>query len=168
MTSSIEIKESKKKDLLDFLLFAGEFKSFIENLINSIPIERLFILSAYCNNSIAGILISEDKSQNIDSLETLIPTARLHLIQVNQLYQNKGLGTTLLKEYLKKQQFRGIATINIKIPRNYKKGKEFLLNNGFRQKSRDNAFILFKYNLWNDFGIRDSVLIGEPSHYFLD
>ena len=163
----IEIKESKNQDILDLKLCASEFEDLIEK-INTIPKDKIIIFTAWYNKNLLGLLISEDKSQKVDSLTTIIPTSLIHLIHVNRLARNKGIGQELLNFYLEKQKSKGIASVYINIPQKYKKGLKFLTKNNFYQVHRRGNILLFKRNIWNDFGIRDSVLIGEDFHCFLD
>ncbi len=166
--SLIKIKEAINPDFFDFKICAGEFGPLLDKLNENAKKHELFILTAYSNNILAGILISEQMNQKVDSVNTIVPTSLLYLIYVNPFFRNKGLGKKLLNYYLIKQKFLGIATIYMNIPQKYKMGTKFLLKNNFHQTFRSTTTLIFKYNLWNDYGIRDSILIGEHFNCFLD
>ena len=123
--------------------------------------KKLFILTAYYKEILVGLLVAEDKSQKIDSLEKILPIFNIHMLYVNPTYRKKKIGKELLETFLKIQKERGTASIRIKLPQKYKSGITFFLKNNFRQIQLDRSKVILEINLWNDFGIRDSQIVEE-------
>jgi len=150
----IEIRPANNESLTDLDLCAKEFIDFIDDFKNKFLNKDFFVLSAHLNDILVGILVAEDKSQKLDSLEKLVPIMYLHLLFVNPISRNKKIGEKILKEFLSIQKQKGIAYIYIKIPQNYKEGIKYLSKNNFQHVGKKANKIILKYNLWNDYGIR--------------
>jgi GNAT superfamily N-acetyltransferase len=161
--SNIKIKIADKETFLDLNLCAKEFIDLLDNFKKNYLNKRYFVLTAYYKNVLAGVLIAKDKSHKIDSLERIVPTMSLHLLYVNSLYRNKGIGTKLMNTFLMILKNRGFAYVSIKIPKHYKKGVDFFLNNEFlnnhfSQEGITDNYIILEMNLWTDFGIKNCIL----------
>ena len=117
----IEIKISQTENFFDLSLCAKEFLEFIDDFKLKFKKKRFFILTAYYDSVLAGLLISEDKSKKIDSIFKIIPIFYLHLVYVNPLYRNKNIGRELLKTFIMFQKKHGVASIYVKLPQKYKK-----------------------------------------------
>ena len=118
-------------------------------------------MSAYYENILAGILIAEDQTQKIDSLEKIIPLMTLHLIFVNPTFRKKNIGKTLLKSFISTQKKNGIASIYVKLPQKYREGINFFLKNDFQMINKTKNKIVLEKVLWKDYGIRECHIIGE-------
>jgi len=159
--SSINIGIIKNEELYDFYICAEEFIDLIDNFKEKFSSKKLFILTAYYDDIFAGFLLSEDKSQKIDAIEKIVPTTCLHLLFVNSKFRNKHIGKELLKTFVQTQRSKGVASIYIKIPQNYKNGIKFLQKNNFAQVGKVKTKIILEIKLWNDFGLRDCQIIGD-------
>lgn len=162
-TSNIKIKIADKETFLDLCICAKEFIELLDNFKKNFLDKQYFVLTAYYNNVLAGVLIAKDKSQKIDSLERIVPTMSLHLLFVNSLYRDKGIGTKLMNTFLMILKNRGFASVSVKIPKHYKKGVDFFLNNeflnnNFSQEGITDNYIILEMNLWTDFGIKNCIL----------
>ena len=157
----IIIKVADNENIIDLSLCAKEFLEFIKNFRDKFLNKKFFILTAYYDNVLAGLLIAEDKSQKVDSLNKVVPRMYLKLLYVNPRFRNRHLGKKLLDHLIEIQKDRGIALISIKLPQRYKQGIQFFLKNNFITSSKDNDRIILELNLWNDFGIRDCHIIDE-------
>lgn len=161
--SNIKIKIAEKETFLDLNLCAKEFIDLLDNFKKNFLNKQYFVLTAYYKKVLAGVLIAKDESQKIDSLERIVPTMSLHLLFVNSLYRNKGIGTKLMNTFLMILKNRGFASVNIKIPKHYKRGVDFFLNNEFlnnqfsQERITDN-YIILEMHLWTDFGIKNCIL----------
>lgn len=151
----IEISPANNEILTDLDLCAEEFIEFIDNFKYKFLNKDFFVLTAYLNDILVGILVAEKKSQKLDSLEKLVPIIYLHLLYVNPISRNKKIGERLLKKFLSIQKKKGIAYIYIKIPQNYKDGIKYLSKSNFQHVSKKDNRIIMQYNLWNDYGIRN-------------
>ena len=159
--TKIEIRLANQENLFDLLLCANEFLDFIEDFKDKFLNKNFFVLSAYYENILAGILIAEDKTQKIDSLEKIIPIMTLHLIFVNRTFRKKDIGKTLLKSFISIQKKNGIASIYVKLPQKYKEGIRFFLKNDFKMINKTKNKIVLEKILWKDYGIRECHIIGE-------
>ena len=88
----IEIRLANNESLTDLELCAKEFKDFIDNFKIKFLNKDFFVLTAHLNDLLVGILVAEEKSQKLDSLEKLIPIMDLHLLFVNPISRNKKIG----------------------------------------------------------------------------
>jgi len=159
--TTIKIDIAKSEGLYDFYICAEEFTDLIDQFKEKFLRKKLIILTAYYDNILAGFLIAEDKSQKIDALEKIIPTACLHLLFVNLRFRNKYIGKKLLETFIETQKSKGVASIYIKLPQKYKKGIKFLQKNNFGQINKINSNVILEIKLWNDFGVRDCQIIGD-------
>lgn len=157
----IEIRPANNESLTDLDLCAKEFIDFIDDFKNKFLNKDFFVLSAHLNDILVGILVAEAKSQKLDSLEKLVPIMYLHLLFVNPISRNKKIGEKILKEFLSIHKQKGIAYIYIKIPQNYKEGIKYLSKNNFQHVGKKANKIILKYNLWNDYGIRNCHNISD-------
>lgn len=168
-SSKIIIKVADDESFFDLNLCAEEYIELIDNFKQKFLDEQFFILIAYCNNVLAGILVAEDNSRKVDSLEKILPNMSLSLLFINPNYRHKGLGKRLINCLLMILLKKGFASISIELPKNYKEGIHFLLHNDFlnykfRQIEKTDTKIILEMNLWNDYGIRDCQLIQLDSH----
>jgi len=159
--SNILIKIAEPKDFFDLNLCAREFIDFIHDFKKKFLDKIFFVLTAYYNNVLAGILVAEDKSHKVDSLEKIVPIMYLHLLYINPKYRKKKLGKQLLETFLTIQKKKGIALVTIKLPQKYKKGIDFFQKNNFRPVNMDKSKIILEINLWNDYGIIDCQIISD-------
>jgi GNAT superfamily N-acetyltransferase len=157
----IKIQVSKNEDLFDLNLCAKEFIDLIDNFKTKFLNKRFFILTAYYNNILVGLLVAEDKSHIVDSLEKILPIINIHMLYVNPSYRKKNIGKELLDTFLNIQKGKGTASIHIKLPQKYKSGIAFFLKNNFRQIHKDGSKVILEINLWNDYGIRDYQIVEE-------
>jgi len=166
--SKIIIKIANKENFFDLSLCAEEYIELIDNFRQKFLNEQFFVLLAYWNNVLAGILVAEDNSQKVDSLEKILPTMSLSLLFINPNYRHKGLGKRLMNCLIMILLKKGFASISIELPKNYKEGIHFFLHNDFlnykfRQIEKTDTKIILEMNLWNDYGIRDCQLIQLDS-----
>ncbi len=157
----IKIEVSTNENLFDLNLCAKEFIDLIDNFKKKFLNKKFFILTAYFNEILVGLLVAEDKSHKVDSLEKILPTVYIHMLYVNPTYRNKNIGKELLDKFLNIQKEKGIATIHIKLPQKYKSGISFFLKNNFRQIHKDGSKVILEINLWNDYGIDDCQIVEE-------
>ena len=85
----------------------------------------------------------------------------LHLLFVNPKFRQKNIGKSLLDNFIIILKKKGTASIYVKLPQKYKKGVEFFQKNNFHQVDKNHNRIILELNLWNDFGIRDCLIIGD-------
>ena len=157
----IKIQIAKNEDLFDLNLCAKEFIDLIDNFKKKFLNKKLFILTAYFNEILVGLLVAEDKSHKVDSLEKILPTIYIHMLYVNPVYRKKNIGKELLNKFLNIQKEKGFATVHTKLPQKYKTGISFFLKNNFRQINKDGAKVILELNLWNDYGIDDCQIVEE-------
>lgn len=160
-SSKIEIKIARKENFIDLKLCAMEFLDFIKDFKNFFFNKKFFILAAYYDSVLAGILVAEDESKKIDSIEKIVPIMYLHLLFVNPKFRHKNIGKSLLDNFIIILKKKGTASIYVKLPQKYKKGVEFFQKNNFHQVDKNHNRIILELNLWNDFGIRDCLIIGD-------
>ena len=96
----ILIKVASSEDLFDLRLCAQGFLEFIDDFQKKFLTNKIFVLVAYYDNNLAGMLVSEHNIHRVDSLENLIPTIYLYLLYVNPKYRRKQIATTLLKSFI--------------------------------------------------------------------
>jgi GNAT superfamily N-acetyltransferase len=161
--SKIKIKIAKKENLLDLNICAKEFIDLLDNFKRNFLNKQYFVLTAYYNNILAGVLVAKDMSHKVDSIERIVPTMSLYLLFVNPQYRDKGIGKKLMNTFLMILKNRGFASIKIKIPRHYKKGINFFLNNEFlnnqfSQAGKTDNHVVLEMNLWTDYGIKYCIL----------
>jgi len=166
--NKITIKIAKQENFFDLNLCAKEFIDLIDNFKTRFLNKKFFVLIAYYDEILAGLLVAEDKSKKVDSLEKIIPNICLHLLYINSNYRNKGIGKRLVNAFIMLSKENGYASIYIRLPNKYKKGITFFLNNEFLglkfgQKGEINNKIVLEMNLWNDFGVRDCQIIRLDS-----
>ncbi|TFG06761.1 MAG: N-acetyltransferase [Promethearchaeota archaeon] len=164
----IEIKVADKEDLFDLTICVDDFLDFIDNFKKRFLNKTLFILKLLYNSTLAGILVAEDKSNQIDSLEKIIPSTFLNLVYINPSFRNKHLGKYLLQNFIELQKGKGIASIYTRIPKKYMKGIKFFKVNNFQQTSSEDNWVILVLNLWNDYGIRDYSMVDDYSTCFFD
>lgn len=157
----IRIKVAKNEGLFDLNLCAKEFIDLIDNFKKKFLNKKFFILTAYYEEILVGILVAEDKSHKVKSLEKLLPNMYIHMLYVNPNYRKKKIGKDLLDSFIDIQKKKGIASIYIKLPQKYKSGISFFLKNNFRQSRKERSKVVLELNLWNDYGIRDYQVIEE-------
>ncbi len=157
----VVIKISKDEDILDLSLCAKDYIDLIDDFQEKYLNNDFFILAAYYNNVLAGILVAENSSQKIDSIKKIVPRMCLYFLFVNSKFRNKDIGKMLLDTFLKIQKKSGMAIVFIKIPQKYKKGIKFFQQNNFQQMGKERNKIILEINLWNDYGIRDCQIIGD-------
>ena len=160
-TLEIQIRMADEKDLFDLLLCGKEFIDFIENFKNKFKNKEFFVLTAYYNKILAGLLIAEDKTHKIDSIEKIIPCMLLHLLYVNPEFRNKNIGKYLLQSFISTQRQNGLASIHILLPQKYRSGIEFFLKNNFQIINKVKNRIVLEIPLWNDYGVRECQIIGD-------
>jgi GNAT superfamily N-acetyltransferase len=169
--SKIVIKIASEENFFDLNLCAENFIELIDNFKEKFLNDQFFVLSAYCNDVLVGILVAEDKSRKIDSLERIVPTMNLSLLFINPHYRNRGFGKRLMNSFVMILLQKGFASISIQLPKNYIEGIHFFLKNDFlnyqfRQIDKTEHKIVLEMHLWNDYGIINCELIELDSHTF--
>ncbi|MFW9939095.1 MAG: GNAT family N-acetyltransferase [Candidatus Thorarchaeota archaeon] len=157
----IIIKIAEDENFINLDLCANEFIELIDDFRINFLKKKYFILTAYNDDLLVGILIAEAKIRKIDSFDKLLPKARLYLLYVNPNFRGRQIGKKLLENYLKIQKEKGTAVVYVKLPQKYKKGIEFFIKANFSQASKSNNNINLEFNLWNDYGITDYDLIDN-------
>lgn len=157
----IEIKIAGKEDFIELKLCAMEFLDYIKDFKKNFFNKKFFILAAYYDSILAGILVAEDESKKIDSIEKIVPIMCLRLLFVNPKFRHKNIGKSLLDNFIIILKKKGTASIYVKLPQKYKKGVEFFQKNNFHQVDKNDNRIILELNLWNDLGIRDCLIIGD-------
>ncbi len=164
---NIEIKFLKNETLYDFKLCAKEFIDLIDKFEEKFLNKKFLIIPGYYKNILAGVIVAEDKSKRVNSIDNIVPSACLHLIYVNRNYRNKGIGTNLLNSLIEFQKRMGTASIYAKLPQKYINGIYFLERHNFHQIKRVKNKVFLEMTLWNDYGIGDSYLIEDGiNEYF--
>lgn len=158
--SKIIIKIAENEHLYDLYLCAKEYVELIDDFEEKFLNNEYFILTAYIDDLLIGVLIAEDKSKKIDCLRKIVPSICIHLLFVNKSYRNKGLGKRLMNSLIMILINKGFASLYIKLPEKNKKVINFFINNEFlknhfQQTSRIYNKVLLKMNLWNDYGLSD-------------
>lgn len=159
--NNIVIKVAKAEDLFDLKLCANEFLEYINDFQTKFLKNKIFILAAYYNNNLAGLLVSEQNTHKVDSIENLIPIVYLYLLYVNPKFRKRHIGTTLLESFIILQKKKGIASICIKLPHNYKNGIKFFQHYEFHLVGQIKNSIILEHKIWDDYGISDCQLIGD-------
>jgi GNAT superfamily N-acetyltransferase len=159
--STVFYKTANEEDFLDINLCANEYIDLIDNFKERFLNREITVFLIYFNRILAGLLVAEDKSHKINSIEKIIPSMCIHLIYINPVFRKKLLGKQLLHTFLNLQKKNGYALIYVKIPQNYKSGIKFFCNNSFFQKNLVKNKIVLEINLWNDFGLRNWQLIED-------
>lgn len=157
----IQVRIAKTEDFFDLNLCAKEFIDFIDDFKKNFIDKRFFVLTGDYEGVLAGILVAEDKSKKIDSIERIVPSLYLHLIYVNPKYRKKGIGKVLLEKLIELQKKKRTAFIYIKLPEKYKKGIRFFQSQGFIVLNKHKNRVLMILHLWDDFGVCDCQIIGE-------
>lgn len=163
INKNLYIKKAKIKDFYDLKICAQDFIQFIDDFKKKFMEQDFYILTAYLNNILTGILISENSLNRIDSLEKLIPNTCILLIYVNPKFRGNSIGKNLLNEFIEIQRSKGIGLIYAKIPQKFNQGIKFYKKNNFKQVKKKEGKIFLEFALWNDFGLRDSQLVREST-----
>jgi ribosomal protein S18 acetylase RimI-like enzyme len=163
METNIKIKKATEEDFFDLKMCANDFIELIDNFKKKLINKQYFVLIAYMNNVVAGILVSENKVTHIDALEKIIPNIFIKLVYINPQFRNQELGRKLLNAFIKIQKENEIGIIYTNIPQKYNRGIKFYKNNGFHQIRKTDGKIVLELILWNDFGLRDSQLVKESA-----
>lgn len=163
METNIKIRKATEEDFFDLKICANDFIELIDNFKKKLLNKEYFVLIAYINNIVAGILVAENKATYIDALEELIPNVFIKLVYVNPQFRNQELGRKLLNTFIKIQREKEIGIIYTNIPQKFAHGIKFYKNNGFHQIKKTNGKIVLEIVLWNDFGLRDSQLVKESA-----
>lgn len=158
---NFEIKVASKEDFFDLFLCAKEFIDLIDNFKRKFFNKQFFVLTAHYNNNLIGILVAEDKSNKVASLEQILPTMYIHLLFINPKFRNNNFGKKLLNAFLTLQKEKGIASIYVKLPQKYKKGIVFFQKNNFQPISQEKSKVLLELKLWEDYGIRNCQTIED-------
>ncbi|MFO8019483.1 MAG: GNAT family N-acetyltransferase [Promethearchaeia archaeon] len=159
--NKIEFKQATPNNLYDIRLCGKEFLDFIKDFKEKFLDGKISVLTAHYKNTLVGILVTEDKSSKVNSIERILPMMCIHLIYVNKSFRNQGIATSLLEYFVKNQKEVGTASVFAKIPKKYRKGIEFFLKNDFYIIKRKRNKIILKRKLWNDFGLKKCLLIGD-------
>jgi GNAT superfamily N-acetyltransferase len=168
---NFQIKIAENEDILDLKLCAREFIEFVDNFKKKFQNKKFFILTAYNEHTLIGILIAEDKSKDVDSVSKILPKFRLNLIYVTPEFRNMHVGKRLMNTFIMIKKKEGFAGIIVKLPKNYKKGINYFLKNaflGYRFHLQNiNALkIEMEMDLWNNFGIREYIAIDTLTYDF--
>ena len=158
---NITIKVAKAEDLFDLKLCAKGFLEFIDDFQTKFLKNKIFIFAAYYDNNLAGMLVSEQQTHKVDSIENLIPTIYLYLLYVNPKFRRRHIGTKLLESFIMLQKKKGIASICIKLPQKYKNGIKFFQHYEFHLVGLVNNNIILEHKIWDDYGISDCQLIDD-------
>jgi ribosomal protein S18 acetylase RimI-like enzyme len=159
--NNITVKVAKAEDLFDLKLCAKGFLEFIDEFQTKFLKKKIFILMGYYENNLAGMLVSEQQTHKVDSIERLIPTIYLYLLYVNPKFRRRHIATKLLESFLILQKKKGIASICIKLPQKFKDGIKFFQHYEFRLVGLIENNILLEHKIWDDYGISDCQLIGD-------
>lgn len=157
----ITIKIAEDENLINLNLCAKEFIDLIDDFKINFIKKKYFILTAYNNELLVGILIAEAKVRKVNSFDKILPKVRFYLLYVNPIFRGEQIGKKLLENYLEIQKINGIAAVYIKLPQKYKKGIDFLKKANFSQTEKKNNKIKLEFNLWNDYGIKDYNIIDK-------
>ena len=157
----IEIRIARNENLYDLNLCANDFIDFIDNFEEMFINKELFILTAYNIDVLVGILVAEDKTKIIDSIENLLPKTCLHLVYVNSNYRKNNIGTNLLNSFIDIQKKNGIALIQSILPQKYITGINFLQKNNFYPKEKIHNKVILELKLWDDYGVSDCNIIED-------
>jgi len=155
------IKIANDADLFDLNLCAKDFLDLLDDFKGKFLNKKYFILAAYSNNILAGILVAEDRCQKVDSLEKIIPNICVYLVYVNNKFRNKQIAKGLLESFIKIQKGNGIASIYVELPQKYKNGIKFFQKNNFIIINKEKSKIILELNLWNDYGIKEWQIIND-------
>jgi hypothetical protein len=149
----ISIEMGNQEDLTELQMCAHEFIDFVDDFELNLRKEKYFILTAYYLKNLSGILLAEKQISKTDKLDTIIPKIRLIFIFVNPTYRSKFIAEKLLNSFIKIQRKRQVASVFIKLPRKYKKGKKYLKKHHFTQINTSKNEVTLERHLWYDFGL---------------
>lgn len=158
--SSITIEEANRENLYEIKICAHEFLDFINDFKERFLEKNLIVFTVNYKKLLVGVIVAEDKSYKVNSLERMLPIMYIHLIYINPSFREKGIGNLLLDHFLQTEKDKGIASVFAKIPKKYVKGIKFYLRNDFHVISRKKNKIILKKELWNNFGLKKCFLIG--------
>ena len=89
--SNIVYKIANNDDYLDICLCANEYIEIINHFKEKFLNKELSVLMVYYNKILSGILVAEDKSNKVNSIEKILPSICIHLIFINPVFRKKYL-----------------------------------------------------------------------------
>ena len=155
------IKINNEEDLVSLELCAKDYLELLDNFYYNYAEGNYFILCAYHDENLVGLLIADKKAQKLDSLEKILPIVFLKLIYVVPKYRKQNIGRKLLTTFINIEKSKKTASIIITLPVNYIDGIKFFQKFGFHKKKKIKNSIFLIKNLWDDYGIRDIDLLGS-------
>ena len=164
----VDIRIANKEDLFELNSSAQDLIELIRDFKINLKKDKYFILTAFHNNLLIGVLVAKKRIHKVDSLEMLVPKVRLYLIYVNKQYRNLNIGKKLLGEFVDLQKKRGSASIYVKLPQKYKQGIKFFMKNQFQRVDIVKSKIILEYHLWEDYGITNCEIIDDSMNNILD
>jgi GNAT superfamily N-acetyltransferase len=105
-----------------------------------------------CIGAVVGVL---DVDASMAEGPLPLPCLRLLFVEVNARYREKGVGRLLMERFIQEQKSNKIACITTALFKNYKAGGNFLEKFGFLKEKTERNKIIWKLNLWSDFGVID-------------
>jgi len=147
-----KIKVAEPSDYFFIELCAKECIDLIKNFKKKFKNNDFFILTAYYENNVAGVLVSE-KNNVVKSIKDILPAMQIHFVYVNPAFRGKRIGYNLLNEFVNIQKKKNIALIFVELFKNNKKGMKFFEKFGFQEIKITAAKIILTKNIWDDLGI---------------
>ena len=164
----VDIRIANEEDLFELNSSAQDLIELIRDFKINLREDKYFILTAFHNDILIGVLVAEKNVHRVDSLDMLVPKVRLYLIHVNIHYRNLNVGKKLLDYFLDLHKRRGSASIYIKLPQKYKQGISFFIRNKFQRVAIVKSKIILEYHLWEDYGITNCEIIDDSMNNILD
>jgi len=143
-------------DYTDVATGCSQLSKMIPELEGNINAGKITgIMAAYesaCIGAVVGIL---DVDASMSEGPLPLPCIRLLFIEVNARYRGNGVGRLLMERFIQEQKSKKIASITMSLFKNYKAGGNFLEKFGFLKEKTERNKIIWKLNLWSDFGVID-------------
>ncbi|MHA1792852.1 MAG: GNAT family N-acetyltransferase [Promethearchaeota archaeon] len=151
----ITIRPLNATDYVDISTCCHEIVELISSLEEDIEKEKVTGLVASVDNICVGAIIAElDVESTFSDMQPFpLPCVRLLFIEVNKKFRDKGIGKRLLSDFKEMMRKKGISLIYIRLYKNYRNGARFFERAGFQKEKVERNQIIYKLNLWSDFGV---------------
>ncbi|HME52129.1 MAG TPA: GNAT family N-acetyltransferase [Candidatus Lokiarchaeia archaeon] len=144
------------EDYTDVATGCSQLSPMIPELEENINAGKITgLVAVYEDTCIGAVLGVLDVNASMAEGPIPLPCIRLLFIEVNARYRGKGVGKLLMEEFITEQKSRKIASITATLFKNYKAGGNFLEKFGFQKEKTERNKIIWKLNLWSDFGVID-------------
>jgi ribosomal protein S18 acetylase RimI-like enzyme len=155
--SDLEVKPLQRDNYMDVHTCCRELSELIPNLEDDIINGRVkgylaYIAGATC---VGSILWRLDVSENLKNSPLPMPRARILFIEVSKAFRGRGIASELMDTFLEAQKPADIASVSIKLYKNYQEAIHFFEKFGFEMIKTERNWMILKKSLWSDFGVMD-------------